>query len=147
MTIREATPEELPMLDTCARAFYESSKHLKEFDLGRFTSLWGGWIRSGIGAVFILIDSGAIVGAIAGIVHPDAYSAAIVAQEFFWFVLPDFRGGGVRLYRVFEAWARDKGCNIVRMAYLTDSMPGKVKDFYERLGFSAVEVAYSKELS
>ncbi len=147
MTIRQATIEDLPLLETCAREFYASSKHLRDFELSRFVGLWTSLIAGGTGVIFILAAGGDIAGAIGGISHPDAYSALIVAQEFFWFVRSELRGGGVRLYRAFEQWAKDRGCGELHMAYLPDSMPGKVAIFYEKMGFRLAEVAYAKGLA
>jgi GNAT superfamily N-acetyltransferase len=56
------------------------------------------------------------------------------------------RGGGVLLYRAFEAWAKTKKATELRMGYLVDLMPEKVAHFYERVGFERVEVGYSKRL-
>lgn len=129
-----------------AREFYASSKMLREFNLVKFIELWTIFLVQGTGVIFLLMDGGAITGTIGGIVYPEAYSGELTAQEFFWFVHQKNRGGGVRLYRAFEQWALKKGCHEVRMGYLVDLMPEKVAHFYERLGFTRVEVNYAKRL-
>lgn len=145
--IRQATIEDLAELEPCARAFYATSTHLKLFDMGRFVALWSGLLTSGTGAIFCLFDGDKLNGALGGVIYPEAYSELMIAQEFFWFVKEEARGGGVRLYHEFERWAKAKGADVLRMAYLVDSMPGKVEKFYRRAGLQPVEVCYSKELA
>lgn len=127
-----------------AKEFYGSSAVLRVFDLERFVQFWTGVINSGIGVVFLLVDENGIQGTISGLTYQEPYSGELLAQEFFWFVHKEFRGGGIRLYKAFEKWALDKGCVEIRMAHLVDSMPDKVAQFYERLGYSQVETLYAK---
>jgi len=61
-------------------------------------------------------------------------------------VLPEHRGPGMKLYRAYENWAREKGCNKIRMTYLCDLMPEGLKTLYEDLGYYPIEVNYQKEL-
>jgi GNAT superfamily N-acetyltransferase len=132
-------------MGACAREFYAASRFLRTFDLARFTAMWTGLLASGAGAIFVL-DDGEIRGAIGGVAYPDIYSGELTATEFFWFVSEAHRGGGIRLYRAFERWAKAKGCARIRMVHLMDSMPEKLQTVYERLGFEAAEVHYSKDL-
>jgi len=146
MNIRQAVESDLAALAPCAEAFYASSAKLHDFELGRFVGLWKVLISNGSGAVFVVEKDGLLVGAIGGMVHPEPYSKGTIAQEMFWFVQPFARGGGVLLYRAFEAWAKTKKATELRMGYLVDLMPEKVAHFYERVGFERVEVGYSKRL-
>lgn len=146
MTIRKAETADLGRLDQCAREFYSSSKFLRGFDLERFTAFWMGLIQSGTGVVFLLIDGNEVAGTIGGVIYPEPYSGELVATEFFWFVRPELRGGGVKLYRAFEAWARDRGASQLRMVHLLDSMPEKLERAYTHLGFEPAEIHYTKEL-
>lgn len=91
-------------------------------------------------------DDGLINGALGGMIHRDIYGEALIAQEFFWFMRPDTRGGGVRVYRAFEQWAKARGAVSIRMGHLLDSMPEKVARFYQLVGFKAAETVYMKTL-
>lgn len=131
-----------------AKAFYASSRFLKTFNLDRFCSAWQGFIESGAGVIFGLFDEdGNVRGAVGGICFPELYSGDLEAQEFFWFVMEGFRGDGMKLLRTFEQWARDRGCTLLRMAHLSDSMPAKVENVYGRMGYTLAEKQYVKELS
>jgi GNAT superfamily N-acetyltransferase len=146
--IRLATIEDLPRLEACAREFYASSKFLDRFDLARFVGAWELWITAGMGAVFLAEENGEVIGALGGMVYPEPYSGALIATEFFWFVRDGHRGGpGLRLYKAFEQWAREKGCAHIRMVHLMDSMPEKLTKVYARLGFEAAEVHYTKDIT
>jgi GNAT superfamily N-acetyltransferase len=146
MTLRRAAIEDLPALSECAREFYASSDVLKEFNISRFCETWTGFLNSGMGVIFILCEGAEIRGTISGVAYMEPYSYAMIAQEFWWYVLKDSRGAGIRLYRAFEQWARERGCSVLRMGHLVDSMPEKVGHFYERIGLHREEVVYSKAL-
>lgn len=144
--IRLATIADLRRLEPLAREFYAASKHLGKFDIECFAQFWGGCVQNGIGVVFLLEEAGEIVGTIGGVAYPDPYSGEAVATEFFWYVRDGHRGGGMRLYRAFEDWARAKNCTQIRMVHLTDSMPEKLRAVYIKLGYTAIETHYGKPL-
>jgi GNAT superfamily N-acetyltransferase len=146
MTLRNATIEDLPQLSECAREFYASSRVLKTFDIDRFCETWTRFLYSEMGVIFLLVEGEEILGTIGGVAYMEPYSQEMIAQEFWWYVLKESRGAGVRLYRAFEEWATERGCSRLRMGHLVDSMPEKVAHFYERIGLQREEVVYSKSL-
>lgn len=144
--MRQATIDDLARMGELAAAFYDSSRFLRGFRLERFTAFWS-QLLGGAGVIFVDESAdGAITGAIGGLAYPEPYSGELVATEFFWFVLPGARGGGLRLYRAFEAWASERGCSQLRMVHLEDSMPDRLATVYTRLGFIAAERHFVKEL-
>jgi GNAT superfamily N-acetyltransferase len=147
MEIRKAKANELQKCGDCAREFYASSEHLTGFDIGRFSASWKALIESETGVMFLLLDEGTVRGAIGGVAFPDINSGTLISQEFFWFVSSSARGSyGVRLYKAFEAWSRERGCAQIRMGHLLDLMPEKVSAFYRAMGFRPIETNYAKEL-
>lgn len=146
MLIRPATIEDLQNCGASAEQFYASAKSLGTFELDRFVAMWTALLGNGMGVIFLALEGEQIVGALGGVSYPDQYSEKVIATEFFWHLNKSSRGGGVRLYKLFEDWARERGCNQIRMGYLVDSMPSKVATFYERMGFKPLEVHYAKDL-
>lgn len=143
--IRQAEIADLPKLAAGAAEFYAASDFLTGFDIARFVELWTDLIGRGIGVIFLEEGAdGLILGALGGMIHRDIYGEDQIAEEFFWFMRPDTRGGGVRVYRAFEAWARERGAVSLQMVHLLDSMPAKVGAFYERVGYRAAEIRYIK---
>ena len=138
--------EDLPSCETCAQQFYASSRFLVDFKIERFCQVWKALFESGAGVVFILVDGDATIGTIGGVIHADLYSGRQVATEFFWFVQDGHRGAGLKLYRMFEAWAREQGATEIRMVHLMDSMPEKLSRVYHHLGFVPIETHYAKGL-
>lgn len=137
----------LPRLAVCAHEFAASTKYVKNFNFERFCEVWKSFIEHGAGIILVLIDGDySIVGMLGGLAIPEPYSGDLGASEMFWFVRDGHRGGGLSLYRAFEAWAREKGCVQIRMAGLSDSMPEKMDKIYRRLGFEPCERQYVKEL-
>ena len=78
---------------------------------------------------------------------PDPNTGEMLATEFFWFVNPESRGSGLKLLKVFEKWAKEKGCKKVIMVHLSDSMPEKIRNIYLRFGYKVAETHYIKEVA
>ncbi|HSW48631.1 MAG TPA: GNAT family N-acetyltransferase [Bryobacteraceae bacterium] len=146
MPIRQATAADLPRMGGCAREFYASSRFLQGFDLDRFCAVWTELLANGTGVIFLLEDGGEVVGALGGVAYPDINSGELIATEFFWFIRDGARGQGLRLYRLFESWARERGCRQIRMVHLADLMPDKLDRVYRHLGFEPIEIHWAKEL-
>lgn len=146
-SIRQAEIADLPKLAAGAAEFYAASEFLTSFDIGRFCETWSSLISGANGVIFLEEgDDGLINGALGGIIHRDIYGEALIAEEGFWFMRPDMRGGGVKVYRAFENWAKARGAVSLQMVHLLDSMPEKVARFYRAVGFKAVETRYTKTL-
>lgn len=137
---------DLPKIQAIADEFYASSKFLDGFKVDRFIELWSGLLDSGTGIIFAYEGADGWTGAIGGIAYAEPYSGELIATEMFWFCRENHRGDGVRLYREFEKWAKEWGCNQVRMVHLLDSMPEKLEKFYKHMGYTAAEVHYVKQL-
>jgi GNAT superfamily N-acetyltransferase len=148
MTLRAARIDDLEQLYPLAVEFYSQSQFLRNFDLTHFTRTWSELIGRQTGEIFLLTDdAGEIAGTLGAVAYPDVNSGELIATEFFWYVKDGLRGGGMKLYRAFEAWARERGCTQIRMVHLLDSMPQKLARVYAHLGFVPAEVHYTKELS
>lgn len=142
--------KDLPEIAKLAQPFMaESSKISRRFSPRLFVSNWTNLINNGMGGVFIDTMDGLIIGALGAVLYPDMNSGELVATEFFWFVMPKFRGGitGISLYKAYEKWAIDSGCDQMRMGLLVDSMPEKLNDLYLSLGYTKTEIAYTKDLT
>lgn len=146
--IRQATIEDLPKMERVAREFEKTSAFIDKINFDTFIRSWESFLGNGIGVIFAVVeDSGDIIGAIGGVSYPDIHSGALVASEFFWFIRHDKRGDGLRLFHKFQEWAKQKGCKTIRMCHMIDSMPKKLAKVYDRLGFRAAEIHYTKELT
>jgi GNAT superfamily N-acetyltransferase len=147
MQLNIATVSDLPKIAPIAKEFFLASQFLRRFELDRFVQVWTSLIESGTGVIFATEDhSGEWSGAIGGMIYPDLYSGVLVATEFFWFVREGHRGQGIKLYKAFEAWARERECSEIRMVHLMDSMPDKLERFYRHYGYVPAEQLYTKEL-
>ncbi len=150
MIIRKMDISEIAKCTDGAREFFAESETFRgEFNILTFTETWKNLYDLDIGCVFILVDEeGNIQGGIGGLIAPDYITGIIEVTEMFWYVRKGFRGKhGILLINKFEQWAKEKGCKRIRMAHLTDVMPGKLKKFYEFSGYREIETLYAKEIS
>lgn len=103
-------------------------------------------IEEGIAHVLVIDDDGVIKGALGFIVAPDLHEDVTVAVETFWFVLPEYRGGGKELMFAFEKMAKELGCKRTAMIHMVDSMPDTLETFYQKNGYKLIEKHYTKEI-
>jgi len=144
--IRRASLDDLPRLAPMAREFYSQSQFLHHFDADRFAKCWTELLTLGTGVIFLL-GTEDISGVLGGVIYPDLYSGRLIATEFFWYVRLGSRGHGMQLYLAFERYAKNRGCEEIRMVHLLDSMPEKLSRVYRRLGYAPAEVHYVKEVN
>lgn len=128
-----------------ARHFSEHTSHVL-VDVDHATSIYEEFIDSGKGVMFYIEKDGEIIGGIGGIFGPDLHFPRSVAVETFWFVLPGYRGEGMKLLSTFEAWAKDNNCSHVAAIHLEDSYPESLEKIYHRRGYALVEKHYLKEI-
>lgn len=128
--------------------FVEEGKLPGSFRPEFFRKTWGLIFKMGMGAIWKLEIDGKLAGGFGGMIHPDMNDGELVAQEAFWYVIKEHRGGmqGVRLKHAFEDWAAMKGAKRILMTHLKCSMPEKLKAFYERQGYREMETTYVKDI-
>jgi len=111
-----------------------------------FASRWSDLISQGFGKIFGLWEDDKIIGGIGVVNCPALEDGAPITQEAFWYIDEKKRGSGVRLFKAAEDYANSVGSERFVMVHLENSMPQKIKKFYERLGFTKIETGYIKEL-
>ena len=145
--IRRATIEDLDdRLMPIIEEFYGSSKFLKNFNKNHCIGMWKKFIANNLGIIFLLIDKEEIVGFLAALKYPDILTGNLTATEMAWFVKESQRGKGLFLLKEFEKWAKSERCKSIIMVHLMDSMPKKLENIYQRMGYESVEIHHKKEI-
>lgn len=96
----------------------------------------------------ILVDEN-VTGLIGGYCTPYWMNMSkVFAQEMFWYVLKDSRGGstGARLLKAFEDWAIQEKADYLVMSSTANLDPVGVGNTLKRKGFHPVDISYLKEL-
>lgn len=146
MYIREARYEEIPQILKRGKAFEEATKKVV-VNIEYATEVFQNLYKSGMLTMLRLLeDDDTPIGGLAYIITPDCYTGDMLGVELYWFVFSDKRGYGHKLVDAFEKSAKSKGCNKVAMIHLVDSFPDTLKAFYEKRGYSLVELHYVKEI-
>jgi GNAT superfamily N-acetyltransferase len=144
--LRPLTIEDIPELSRLAPLFWAEGKLPGGFDPEVFARTWTSLISSGTGHIVGLYDLTGLVGALGYILAPDPNDGATVATEMFWFVDPEYRGSGLRLFHWFEGAAAALGASRLMAAHLSAINGPELKHLYERFGYREVETFYFKQL-
>lgn len=147
MTIRAATLDDLPQLHEMAAHFLRETPYgdvLRAPSEAHLFGLVEQVLSLGIILVAELHDQ--LVGMIALVALTHPFSGELFGDELVWWVEPTQRGTGVgpHLLDMAEAWARSKGLAFLKMVAPAGSDIGT---FYVRMGYRAIETAYSKPLA
>lgn len=83
-------------------------------------------------------------GMIVGVTTPFILGDVTTATEIAWWVNPEARKTtlGKHLHQAFEEWAKDKGCKLITMISIDDTLGS----YYEKCGYKLTERAYMKEI-
>lgn len=139
-------------IDAClwmAREFFEESGFGAEcaFDGPSMMATLMGMLQNPDAALLVAGDEPfGMAGALA---YPHYFNARQkAAQEMFWWVRPEKRGGpaGVRLLRAIEQWARERSCTTLSMICLPALKESPAERVYQRTGYRASERSYIKRL-
>lgn len=132
--IRKATLEDIPRLLEMGAKFAERAKlndHVG-YDPDSMAKTFAAMIEGENFCLFIG-ENGAIGGIVAP--HPFNYSRRIADEIFWWSEGRE----GLKLLEAYEEWAGDA---VTRMTALEAVEPDRMKRFYERRGYVALERAF-----
>lgn len=140
--IRDAVLSDIPALLDMGERFADAIG-LREtigYDRSSMEILFGQLIERDEG-ILLVCDGGAA----GGMVHPALFNMHhMTGQELFWWVDPDKRGCGLRLFAALEAAAKKRGAQsfmVSTMEALNHQGAGKL---YERRGFKQSDRNYLK---
>lgn len=143
--VRLAVDADVASIVRMAQRFAESPvyrQHIR-LDVGRVQRLTERLIAMEDGVVFVAIEHGLAVGMIAMWLFDHPMADERMAQELVWWVDPKHKGSGVQLLRKAEAWALAHGAQAIEMTAPTR----RLGEFYEAIGYAAVEVRYLKRVA
>jgi GNAT superfamily N-acetyltransferase len=144
-TIRAATTADLPALVTMGRRFLAMlyTDRLKDAP-DRLDALASQLVGDANSLVLVSEQAGEVVGMIAMVCYEHPMSGDPMAVEMFWWVEPEQRGDGMRLFRRARAWAKARGARILQM--IAPATNPDVAAMYDRLGFVPMETTYQRSL-
>lgn len=150
MAIRHATAADLTPLVALGSRFFEASPFatIAAFDAAAVRALVEQAMAGGV-VLVATDDDGAVVGGIMGTITGPWFAPTVpCAVEVAWWVDEHARGMvGIRLYRAFEAWAREQGARAVVMSDLVTGGEAPAGVLYNRLGYTLAERSHIKRLA
>jgi hypothetical protein len=135
MMPRLATEEDIPAIVEMGRAFHEMAAVPMGYSQDAISRL----VQSMIDhpdAVVIMSDTGVIGGQILPAYCDPEWKIAV---ELFWWA----NGGGMKLLRAFEGWAKDIGAHEIRMSSMA-ALP-RAERILTLAGYRPAELSFSKE--
>lgn len=97
-------------------------------------------------STFIMLKEGVIIGALAGSVVFNPQFGQLIYQELVWYVDEKHRGEGLRLLKHLEEWCKETGVKKIIMAFMHNSMPDRLYEFYQRKGYKPLETHLIKDV-
>lgn len=154
MIVEVRTESELKELQDILIEFYrimpykqlpKESKELQEAS-NLWIENWFFMIEGGVGKILALKEDNNFIGAIGLVVTPSLEDGVMTCMEAFWYVDKNHRGQGLKLLIKGQKVAKEMGAKRMVMMFLENSMPEKVKNVYERMGYNLIQTSYFKEL-
>lgn len=151
MTIREAIERDIPALLEMGRRFFAVSGYepLTCYDSRSMEKTLRSLLSDGNGILLVAETGGGIAGMAGGMIYPFYFADShMTGQELFWWVDPEYRGGGPgpKLLEHMERTAREKGAQSFVMGALAARRPDRTGALYRRRGYVPMEHLYIREL-
>lgn len=146
--VRKATHEDRQNILDMAENFLTSSPYRNDWDLQNLSNHIVEYIEGPFKTVIFLVErKEKPVGFLAAVVaeaHP--FFNKKISTEVAWWIETDYRksGAGQELLKAYEEWAKENGCNLIGMTYLTNHL--NLSEFYEKNGYEKYEVSYLKRV-
>jgi GNAT superfamily N-acetyltransferase len=146
LSISTATDEDLYLLGQMGQLFAEMyGAGLMKFDPLVFRTKMRSFMSQQVGTVLCAHEDFQLRGALAAVTYENVFDGALCASELFWYVWPGApKGTGTALLEAFEAWARERKCTRVTMAFMLHNMPERLAAFYEKRAYRPFETHYVK---
>ena len=150
-TVRAATPEDMPSYMDLAAAFVATTpiSHIVPFNRDRTNTFVQNSLDNPDMLILVAEDDGKIIGITAAMTYPMYFNPdKLVAQELWWYLTPEARGGPASkmLFQTIEKWAKAKGAEAMFMIALADARVDTLAKVYKRSGYVPVERSYVKGL-
>lgn len=149
MKIRELKKEDVNVCAGLGALFHKESEYrVLTYDYKKTISFFESIITDDYRQMFVAEDNGKIVGGLAGEIIAPYFSDDTAAGDIFIYIMEEYRHGelGSLLAQEFIDWAISKGVKIVYFRDTSGIDTGKMKIFYNRLGFSQVGSIYRRVL-
>ena len=147
--IRLATKEDISEMVRIGELFFNESGYaeLSSYDPESVESYLSQFMDNGI-CILIVAEENGIVGVTGALLFPLYLNqSCILAQELFWWVHPEHRGGAGRdMLKLLESEAKTRGAKALIMLALEKLNPEFVGRLYKRLGYKLIEHQYIKVL-
>lgn len=135
----------LPLAEQCCTELKR-----KTFDPVAFLSTWEMFQMSPFpSVVFGLYHEKEFVGGIGGVIVNDWLDGLSYAQEMFWYIQPEHRGGdhAKRLLMRLHQWAKEHGAVETRAGHPSfGSQERAFRAMYTRMGYTPLDTNYSLTL-
>lgn len=144
--IRLAEPKDARALARMGQQFFETTP-LSKYTSFDPDSLFRLITMTPNSATFVFEVDGNAVGAVAGMVFPFTFNnSVLVCQEFFWWLDPEYRVGGVGkvLHDTLEDWAKSMGASMMFMVAIENDCTEKVCRLYNHYGYEKSEHFFMK---
>ena len=143
---RTLTVDEIPLLVPLGQEFFAASGLPGTFNPEHFVRTWSTLFEHNLGLVQGVWRDGQLLGAAGFILTADINTGAPNASESFFYVRPQFRGVGHRLFIETEKTLTARGAATIFMVNLTNSSADGHARYYQRMGYRPLENVFIKEV-
>jgi len=93
-------------------------------------------------------DNGEIVGYMGITSYKSPLSSQRIANEHYWYVLPEYRRASIRLIKAAIEWTKTRGCSHLQMSAsnFASELHDRVCGLYEAFKMKKFETAYIMEM-
>lgn len=149
INVRAATINDIAnIIPLCEQLHSNSSYANKGLNLDKTRSFIAMLITSESDNAFVAVEDHKIIGFFFCGLTYEWFSDDLIAFDYSVYVIPERRNGraAIKLFKAFEAWAKDKGTVYVQIGITTNINVINNSRFYNYLGYQDSGVLFEKRL-
>jgi hypothetical protein len=147
VVIKFVEADKLDSITPLATQFWQEGKLIGKYDESSFVENWKNLINQDVGRILGAYRNDKLIGILGFVASKDPNDNALVSQEMFWFVDPQYRKGeGLLLFNEYEKIATDIGVKRIGMVHLDGIHSEKLEKLYKKRGYRTIEKHYMKEI-
>lgn len=141
--IRQALTTDLPVIAEIGEVFFQECSLPGKVNPAFFQNVFERLMLDDLAEVWVYESNKQIVGTIAIVFSRDHTTSDKIAQEMFWYVLPDHRMLGAKLLFWAMKRAKERGCDrLIMTAVKSSPTYSAVCDIYEKMGMKELETNF-----
>ena len=145
ITTRKMTLDDMPQVEKLLQQFCD--EEVSEFGFLGDATKWTELAKLYVDSTFVALNAtDDVIGVLGGTVQPAFADYVKAFHSIVWYMRPDYRGHGLKLYAEVEEWCLSQGIKRMVLTHLHNAIGDQMARIFRLLGYKPLETHYIRDL-